>query len=324
MLTEEKYWDQLAPTWDKKITSKRNPHYHYYHTIDLLVIQLLQETKAKKALEIGCGTAGCAINVLKTLKRDNIHITGIDISKKMIKFGREKIKKANLEDKISLEVGNATDLPFQDKEFDMVFSRGGVLSYTTEPSKLLQQIKRVLCIGGVIGLDVIPKPPKGKDYYIGKISDSPSNKEVFQVESTSLMYEEFYTDGFVQVARKYHVKSDANLYNELQTLFQKLPSSLPGILQPPIHLKEAQLISDRSVTLYSINKIQEKMTEVGFQITDVYGTGYANLMSKNSEIFEFVTANRDKFSRIEIILHKVLCLDSASMLFITGKKCEKC
>ena len=80
------------------------------------------------------------------------------------------------------------------------------------------------------------------------------------------------------------------------------------------------MISDRSVTLYSVNKFRESITEVGFHIIDVYGTGYANLLRKSDELFDFATAHRDKFSQIEITLHKVLCLDSASMLFITGKK----
>ncbi len=223
MYEDKEYWDHVAETWDATITSKQSPHYHYYHTIDLLISQTLRESDAKKALELGCGTAQCAINVIKMLSTANVHITGIDISPKMIELGQQNVKNAELKEKITLDVGDVTQLPYPDAKFDVVFSRGAPLSYTNDPMQMLEEIYRVLRDGGSLGLDAIACPPKEKQYYIGKIVNPKADNLLdFPTNSEKVIYREFFTEDTVQFSRGYEIHSETELFKELQDLFQKL------------------------------------------------------------------------------------------------------
>ncbi len=81
------------------------------------------------------------------------------------------------------------------------------------------------------------------------------------------------------------------------------------------------MISERSNTLYTIEEFREIISNAGFQIIDVYGTGYAEIF-RNSDLWEFITTHRHEFSRIEIMLNKKFHLDTAGMFFLIGKKCD--
>jgi ubiquinone/menaquinone biosynthesis C-methylase UbiE len=303
------------------VESERNPHYHYYRTTDLLVIQLLQATHAQQALELGCGTAGCAINALQILHNNtDLHITGIDISPRMIELGKRKIDKIGLTDRISLEVGDCSSLPYPNEYFDVVFSRGGVLSYTEHPTHLLQAAYRVLRFGGALGLDVLPKHPKGKGYYIGKLDESLNDNRMSQSRSMQVNYKEFFVDGNYQIAREYLVKSGTQLFMELTQEFRASPSHLPGILKRPQHLKDAELIFEKKVRLFKVEELRQIVMNAQFRDIRMYGEGYATYLVKDEELRPFVNLHRDYFSKAEILLYDKLCLDYAVMLYITGWK----
>ena len=220
-MSNESYWDKTAETWEKTIQSKQNPHYHYYHTMDLLVADLLRREGVHNALELGCGTARCAINVLQTHDNTQVHIHGIDISPRMIEIGQVNLLTANLTDRITLQVGDVANLPYPANMFDVAFSRGAVLSYTQEPRQMLDHVHRVLRDTGVIGLDVITRPQAGNDSYVGKITPSTS------IDSREIIYREWYTKENLQVTRAYRVESDTPLHTELKALFDDLPTHLP-------------------------------------------------------------------------------------------------
>ncbi|MEY2895025.1 MAG: hypothetical protein RIS42_744, partial [Bacteroidota bacterium] len=78
-------------------------------------IKLLKNKGIKKVLDIATGTGDFAIEALKINPEK---IVGVDISEGMLAFGKEKIKKMGLEDKITLQLGDSEKLPFSDNSFD--------------------------------------------------------------------------------------------------------------------------------------------------------------------------------------------------------------
>ncbi len=80
-------------------------------------IKLLKNKGIKKVLDIATGTGDFAIEALK-INPDKI--VGVDISEGMLAFGKEKIKKMGLEDKITLQIGDSEKLPFSDNSFDAI------------------------------------------------------------------------------------------------------------------------------------------------------------------------------------------------------------
>ena len=105
-------------------------------------INLISEIKPKnKVLDIGCGNA----LMLPFVLEKGAFFSGLDISEKLIEIARKKYSKEIEQKKAELFVGVATELFFEENEFDFVISFA-VLHHI--PSKELQkkffeEIKRV-------------------------------------------------------------------------------------------------------------------------------------------------------------------------------------
>jgi len=107
-------------------------------------VRLLEGVPHRFILDIATGTGDLAIEALK-LKPEKI--TGVDISEGMLKMGREKLKKMNLEDRIELKKGNSENLPFSDNSFDAITVGFGVRNFEHLEAGLSSMF-RVLKPGG--------------------------------------------------------------------------------------------------------------------------------------------------------------------------------
>ncbi len=98
-------------------------------------------------LDGGCGTGVFTRYLAAGLTTG--HITGFDINKGFIDYGRRKARELNLADKMTLEVADGFDLPFPDNGFDAVtnYTYVGVLS---DPEAGLKELVRVCKPGGVV------------------------------------------------------------------------------------------------------------------------------------------------------------------------------
>ena len=77
----------------------------------------LKSFNPKQILDIAAGTGDMCIKSYKFLNPE--HVTGVDISDKMLEMGHFKIEKANLSDKINLEVQDVSALTFADASFQL-------------------------------------------------------------------------------------------------------------------------------------------------------------------------------------------------------------
>ena len=103
------------------------------------------KSQPKTILDLATGTADLAIAVAK--RNPQAHLIGMDISKKMLVIGKEKVKQRNLENQIELRLGDAAALPFEDDSFDAVTVAFGVRNFE-DLDKGLSEISRVLKPGG--------------------------------------------------------------------------------------------------------------------------------------------------------------------------------
>lgn len=97
-------------------------------------------------LDLATGTA----DVLLSLFKHNARIikgSGVDLSENMMSIGRKKILQKKLSDKITLQRGDATKIPFADNNFDAVTISFGIRN-VTDPSLALKEMYRVLNKGG--------------------------------------------------------------------------------------------------------------------------------------------------------------------------------
>ncbi len=105
-----------------------------------------KKNKPKYILDIATGTADIALELSKI---DNSKITGVDISKKMLEIGRDKIKLKKLSNQIILESGDAENLIYSDESFDLITIGFGVRNFQNLKNGLKESY-RVLKNGGVL------------------------------------------------------------------------------------------------------------------------------------------------------------------------------
>lgn len=119
------------------------------------MIRLLGRYKPATILDVASGTGDVALEAARTL--DPKHITGTDLSEKMLDIGRDKIKALGLQDLISMVKGDAENLPFEDNSFDAVTVAFGIRNFENLDLGL-REMNRVLKAGGHAAILEFSKP----------------------------------------------------------------------------------------------------------------------------------------------------------------------
>jgi ubiquinone/menaquinone biosynthesis C-methylase UbiE len=91
----------------------------------------------KSVLEVGCGAAVD----LARFARGGARVTGVDIAASAIELAETNFQQQRLH--ADFRVANGEALPFPDETFDLVYAHG-VLQYTADPRRLVNEVYRVL------------------------------------------------------------------------------------------------------------------------------------------------------------------------------------
>jgi ubiquinone/menaquinone biosynthesis C-methylase UbiE len=195
--------------------------------------ELFQRTirgKELKVLDVGCGTGEISL-VLASLGH---HVTGIDLSEKMMAYGKLKAEKIAKTGKIDLsfKVGDAENPPFEDCTFDVVVTRH-VLWTLPHPQVAVSGWARVLKEGGKL-----------------VVIDSFRNTDEIAIEMTQKVAEPSVAEEGKKLSTEHY---SAELY-------EVLPHSKTGV--PPDNLREymrqAGLKGFRNQDLVELRIIQRK------------------------------------------------------------------
>jgi|SRR5690625_288905 len=109
------------------------------------VVKAIVNHQPENVLDIATGTGDLAISLAeKGLK----NIIGLDLSKGMLEVAEKKVKEKNLQQQISLVVGDSEDLPYEENHFDAICVAFGVRNFENL-EKGLSEILRVLKPGGL-------------------------------------------------------------------------------------------------------------------------------------------------------------------------------
>ncbi|UGV39737.1 class I SAM-dependent methyltransferase [Methanococcoides orientis] len=138
--------EEIAGKWD---ISSQTYDSHHGHAIKSGVEaeawkKLFKNNFPKGKLEIldvGCGTGELSI----LLSQMGHHVTGIDLSEKMMEKGKLKARSKGLD--ITFLKGDAEDPSFEDGSFDVVFNRH-LLWTLPNPERALSSWQRILKEGG--------------------------------------------------------------------------------------------------------------------------------------------------------------------------------
>jgi ubiquinone/menaquinone biosynthesis C-methylase UbiE len=108
-------------------------------------IELLNIQKSENVLELGCGS-GYAMKLILEQNRVG-KVVGLDLSPTVIRSAMIRNKQAINEEKANLVQANVKSLPFENEQFDKVFSIHSIY-FWDELSVAISEIYRVLKPGG--------------------------------------------------------------------------------------------------------------------------------------------------------------------------------
>jgi SAM-dependent methyltransferase len=99
----------------------------------------------KRVLDIGCGSGGIIAFLAEEFPLE--HITGFDVEEPVIEAARRRASAANLGERVEFVKGQPGGLPFQDCNFDIVFSKDA-LFHVSDKDSLFREVFRILKPGG--------------------------------------------------------------------------------------------------------------------------------------------------------------------------------
>jgi SAM-dependent methyltransferase len=115
--------------------------YHFEKLHHLLQLVDFEGYSGRRVLEVGCG-AGVD---LARFARGGAAVTGVDIASSAIDLARANFEQQRLDGQF--HVANGEQLMFPDGSFDLVYAHG-VVQYTSQPRRLVEECRRVLAPGG--------------------------------------------------------------------------------------------------------------------------------------------------------------------------------
>jgi demethylmenaquinone methyltransferase/2-methoxy-6-polyprenyl-1,4-benzoquinol methylase len=148
----EQMFNNIAPTYDKL-------NHRLSWNIDKgwrkKAIRSLKPFEPKVLLDIATGTGDFAILAAQMLHPDKL--IGADISEGMMAIGREKVKTAGLQQVISFEKEDCTNLSYPKATFDAVIAAFGIRNFANL-DKGLAEMCRVLKPGGHLSIVELTSP----------------------------------------------------------------------------------------------------------------------------------------------------------------------
>ncbi len=148
----ERMFDNIAPAYDQ-----------LNHTLSWGIdkswrkkaINWLKPFHPQRMMDVATGTGDFAIQACRVLNPKEL--IGTDISEGMMNVGRQKVKDAGLEGRISFAKEDCTVLSFPDKRFDAITVAFGVRNFE-DLDKGLQEMHRVLDNGGKLVILELSEP----------------------------------------------------------------------------------------------------------------------------------------------------------------------
>ena len=148
----ERMFDNIAPAYDQ-----------LNHTLSWGIdkswrkkaINWLKPFHPQRMMDVATGTGDFAIQACRVLNPEEL--IGTDISEGMMNVGRQKVKDAGLEGRISFAKEDCTALSFPDKRFDAITVAFGVRNFE-DLDKGLQEMHRVLDNGGKLVILELSEP----------------------------------------------------------------------------------------------------------------------------------------------------------------------
>ena len=154
---------------------------HTWDGVDATLFAAAAIKPADRVLDVGCGTGATTRIAARLASRG--HAVGVDISAPLLRTA-QKLTAAEKVANASYQVADAQVHPFPPCGYDVIVSRGGVLSFA-DPAAAFRNLARALMPGGRLAL-VCPWSGFGSDR-IREVLDGWENIEVELYDGNQLV-----------------------------------------------------------------------------------------------------------------------------------------
>ncbi|UCG26606.1 MAG: class I SAM-dependent methyltransferase, partial [Bacteroidales bacterium] len=131
------------------------------------LITKCQVSSNSSVLDIACGKGTTSVMIAE---RFGCRVTGIDISPGLIHEAKMLARTHKVDKLVDFLVGDATNLPFKDKEFDITIAQA-MLVLIDDQRKVIREALRVLKPGGIAGWIELTWREKPSGEFIKQVSD---------------------------------------------------------------------------------------------------------------------------------------------------------
>ena len=111
-------------------------------------LAVLGEVRGRRTLEVGSGAGQCS----RWLRSQGADSYGVDLSERQLQHSRRLDEQTGVT--VPSVCATATDLPFADRTFDIVFSSFGALQFVADGAPMVAEVARVLRDGGVFAFSI--------------------------------------------------------------------------------------------------------------------------------------------------------------------------
>ncbi len=125
------------------------------------MVALLQPSAGERILDIGGGIGGPARWIAA---RFGCHVTSLDLTPEFCRAAEELNAATDLSDRVRVVEGSATDLPFEENEFDRAYSEN-VATNIEDKLRFYAEALRVLRPGAVFAFSHYGAGPRGEPAY---------------------------------------------------------------------------------------------------------------------------------------------------------------
>jgi len=125
------YYDRLADIYDSLYGGEQKAKIK-------IIFKVMNAEAGGLVLDIGCGTG----LLMEYLVADSGCLVGVDLSVKSLRRARERLRRLEAEQDVSLIRADAENLPFRNEVFDKIFALT-LLQNTPSPRRALREIIRV-------------------------------------------------------------------------------------------------------------------------------------------------------------------------------------
>ena len=123
--------------------------------------ELAGVAKDMRVLDAGCGVGGSSRYLAHTY---GCQVEAIDLTPQFVEAAARLNKLCGIDDKISVRRGSVTDLPYENRSFDLV-ARQNVTMNVEDKTRMFAEAYRVLVPGGRYTFSHAAQGPVGEPYY---------------------------------------------------------------------------------------------------------------------------------------------------------------